>query len=88
MENYRALDNLCMDGSGVFTFVQTEVPPLINDTLEFAGIKKEDIDWFIFHQPNRFMLQKLADRIGIPREKVFMDIVEKLWQSKRCVYSC
>lgn len=74
--NYRCLDNLRMDGSQVFSFVQTAVPPLIHETLDYAGLTVDDIDWYIFHQPNKFMLQKLADRIGIPRDKVFMNIVE------------
>ncbi|WP_391572842.1 3-oxoacyl-ACP synthase III family protein [Cohnella sp.] len=74
--NLRCLDNLKMDGTSVFNFVQTDVPPMLCETLDYAGLKKEDIDWYLFHQPNKFMLQKLAERIGIPREKVFMNIVE------------
>lgn len=73
--NLRSKDNLTMDGTGVFTFVQTDVPPLILETLKDAGLSREDIDWYIFHQPNRFMLQKLADKLEISRDKVFMNIV-------------
>ena len=74
--NFRSLDNLRMNGSDVFTFVQTEVPPLIEETLKFAGQRKEDIDWYLFHQPNKFMLRKLAEKLGVPYEKVPMNIVE------------
>ena len=74
--NFRSLDNLKMDGTAVFNFVQTDVPPLIEEILEYSGNHKDDIDWFLFHQPNKFMLQKLADRIGVPRDKVLMNIVE------------
>jgi 3-oxoacyl-[acyl-carrier-protein] synthase III len=74
--NLRSLDNLKMEGSEVFTFVQTQVPPLIDETLNFAERRKEDIDWFLFHQPNKFMLKKLAEKLGIPYEKVPMNIVE------------
>jgi 3-oxoacyl-[acyl-carrier-protein] synthase-3 len=66
-----------MDGSAVFQFVQTEVPPLIAETYSAWDWNIEGTDYFFFHQPNRFMLQKLADRCGIPREKMPMDIVEK-----------
>ncbi|MHC1773550.1 MAG: ketoacyl-ACP synthase III [Flexilinea sp.] len=74
--NLRALDNLTMNGSDVFTFVQTEVPPLIEETVTYAGKTKSEIDWFLFHQPNKFMLKKLAERLGVPYEKVPMNIVE------------
>ena len=74
--NLRALDNLKMDGAEVFNFVQTKVPPMIQEAFEEAGCKIEDIDYFLFHQPNKFMLEKLADKAGIPREKVFMNVVE------------
>ena len=75
--NYRSLDNLKMNGAEIFSFVQTEVPPMIRETLEYAGIGKEYVEWYLFHQPNRFMLQKLVDRIGVPREKAPMNVVEK-----------
>lgn len=74
--NLRSLDNLKMNGSEVFTFVQTEVPPLIEETIEYAKLSKESIEYFLFHQPNKFMLKKLAEKIGVPYEKVPMNIVE------------
>ncbi|PWW08316.1 3-oxoacyl-[acyl-carrier-protein] synthase-3 [Paenibacillus cellulosilyticus] len=74
--NLRSLDNLKMDGSEVFTFVQTEVPPLIEETLKLADQDKEHIDWFLFHQPNKFMLKKLAEKLEVPYEKVPMNVVE------------
>lgn len=74
--NFRSKDNLRMDGSGVFNFVQVDVPPLIEDLLRTAGVGIEEIDYFLFHQPNRFMLQKLAEKMSIPFEKVPSNIVE------------
>lgn len=67
--NYRSLDNLVMKGDEVFNFVQVEVPPMINELLKRASLEKNKVDYYMFHQPNRFMLQKLADKLGIPREK-------------------
>lgn len=74
--NKRCLDNLHMDGAEVFNFVQTKVPPMIESMLTEYGIQKKDIDYFLLHQPNKFMLQKLADKLGIPYERAFMNIVE------------
>lgn len=82
--NLRSLDNLKMDGSGVFAFVQMEVPPTIDEIMEFSGCIKEEIDYFLFHQPNRFMLQKLADKLGVPIGKMPMNIVENFGNSSGC----
>ena len=79
--NLRSLDNLSMKGSEVFTFAQTEVPPLIDDTLAYAGWSKEETELFLLHQPNRFMLRKLAERMGVPYEKVPMNLVENFGNS-------
>ncbi len=74
--NFRSLDNMHMDGSAVFNFVQTKVPPLIQSVFKNTGYSVDDIDYFLFHQPNKFMLQKLAEKIGIPFEKLPMNLVE------------
>ena len=74
--NFRSQDNLVMKGDEVFNFVQREVPPMIENLLHVAGSSKDRVDWYMFHQPNRFMLHKLADKLGIPREKMPSNIVE------------
>ena len=79
--NFRSLDNLRMDGSAVFNFVQTEVPPLIADLMDFSGKSDADIRAYAFHQPNKFMLEKLADKLGVEYEKVPMDVVERFGNS-------
>lgn len=74
--NFRSLDNLVMKGDDVFNFVQREVPPMIEELLSTAGVSKEQVDYFMFHQPNKFMLNKLADKLQVPREKMPSNIVE------------
>ncbi len=77
----KSRDELWMDGSKVFNFVQKEVPSLIEEILDYAKVSKEDIDWYLFHQPNKFMMQKLADKMGVPWEKMPMNIVENFGNS-------
>lgn len=72
---------LNMDGTAVFNFVQREVPVLLEDLFTYAGKNKQEIDYYLFHQPNRFMLQKLAEKIEVPEEKVFMSLVERYGNS-------
>ncbi len=70
-----------MDGSGVFNFVQKEVPPMISQIAETSGHIMDEFDYFFFHQPNKFMLQKLATAIGVPFNKVPMNVTEKYGNS-------
>ncbi|GHU80006.1 putative 3-oxoacyl-[acyl-carrier-protein] synthase 3 [Bacteroidia bacterium] len=74
--NFRSLENLVMKGDEVFNFVQTKVPPMIEELLKTTGKAANEIDYYFFHQPNKFMLNKLADKIGVPREKMPSNVVE------------
>ena len=74
--NFRSKDNLVMQGDEVFNFVQREVPPMIEHLFEQSGVDRNDVDWYMFHQPNKFMLHKLADKLGIPHDKMPANIVE------------
>jgi 3-oxoacyl-[acyl-carrier-protein] synthase-3 len=74
--NFRSQNNLVMDGAAVFNFAQVEVPPMIEELLGSVKGELEDIDMFLFHQPNRFMLQKLAEKLRIPSHKMPVNIVE------------
>ena len=74
--NFRSKNNLVMQGDDVFNFVQCEVPPMIEHLYEQSGVDRNEVDWYMFHQPNKFMLHKLADKLGIPHEKMPANIVE------------
>lgn len=79
--NLRSLDNLIMKGDDVFNFVQREVPPMIMHLMDISATHVDDIDWYMFHQPNKFMLNKVADAINVPREKMPANIVENFGNS-------
>lgn len=74
--NFRSKNNLVMQGDDVFNFVQREVPPMIEHLYEQSGVSRNEVDWYMFHQPNKFMLHKLADKLGIPHDKMPANIVE------------
>lgn len=74
--NFRSKNNLVMQGDDVFNFVQREVPPMIEHLYEQSGVDRNEVDWYMFHQPNKFMLHKLADKLGVPHEKMPANIVE------------
>jgi len=79
--NLRAKDHLRMDGTAVFNFVQMEVPPMVESLHAFAGVSLTAVDYFICHQANRFMLQKLADKLKIPYAKMPSNVVEHFGNS-------
>lgn len=74
--NLRAKDHLRMDGTAVFNFAQVEVPPMIESLMQFARVDINQVDWFLFHQPNKFMLQKLCDKMKVPYAKMPSNVVE------------
>ena len=61
---------LHMDGAGIFNFTIKRVPPLIRDTLAFANLTVDDIDWYLFHQSNRFIMKHLAKKCGLPEQRL------------------
>lgn len=69
-------NNLYMDGKAIFNFTAFQVPPLIKKTMEKNNMKIENIDLFIFHQANKFMLDTVRKRCGIPENKFFIEIEE------------
>lgn len=60
---------LHMEGSSVFAFTLNKVPLCITQLLEASGLAMEQIDYFVFHQANAFMLEALRKKIGIPHER-------------------
>jgi 3-oxoacyl-[acyl-carrier-protein] synthase III len=57
--------SLYMDGISVFNFALKRIPPLLNDVLTERRWKREEVDLFLLHQANAFMLKNLAKRFNI-----------------------
>lgn len=64
-------DYLNMDGQEIFVFTLTKVPKMMKDALMKNELQKEDIDLFIFHQANKYMLEHLRKKLKIEEEKFF-----------------
>ena len=58
-----------MNGSEIFNFTIEAVPPLIEDTVKKNDISFEEVDSFIFHQANKFMLSYLRKKLKIEESK-------------------
>jgi 3-oxoacyl-[acyl-carrier-protein] synthase-3 len=72
--NTRSLQNMYMNGVGVFHFAISTVPGAIRNLLEKASLKMDDIDLFLFHQSNKYMLDYLMKKLKIPAEKMLFYI--------------
>jgi 3-oxoacyl-[acyl-carrier-protein] synthase-3 len=59
-----------MNGPNIFNFSIKRVPTVIQDTLDLAGLAKEDVDYYILHQSNQFIMRHLTKKLGIPEAKV------------------
>lgn len=70
----RSPRDLYMNGADVFTFTIKEVPGAVSALLERAGLQHDDVDHYIFHQANGFMLEHLRKRIKIPAEKFVVSL--------------
>ena len=74
--NIRSEENLFMSGGDVFSFTLEKVPEAVQKVLTTNNLYMSDIDFFVFHQANGFMLSHLKDKINIP-DKKFPIVMEK-----------
>ncbi len=62
---------LHMEGTGVFYFGLKTIPAMIKEVLIKEKMKLEEIDLFIFHQANLFLIGTVCNKLNIPENKVF-----------------
>ncbi|MFZ4725959.1 MAG: 3-oxoacyl-ACP synthase III family protein [Paludibacter sp.] len=59
-----------LDGSSVFTFGISKAPQSVNALIEHFSIDKDEVDYFVFHQANMLMNEKIRTKLKLPEEKV------------------
>ena len=64
-------DYLYMNGSEIFNFTQNAVPKLVDNVLLKNNLVKSDIDLFILHQANKYMLNFLRKKMKIEESKFY-----------------
>lgn len=72
--NIKGDDYFYMDGEAIFNFTIERVPKLIDDTLSRNKLQKDDIDLFVFHQANKFMLNTIRKVCGISKDKFYINL--------------
>ena len=69
-------DYLYMNGGAIFNFTLDAVPEMMSRVLVKNGIEKEEIDYFIFHQANKFMLNTIRTVCSLSKEKFYVNLTE------------
>lgn len=72
--NVRSPANLYMNGPEIFIFTLKAVPAAVAELLRKSNKELADIDYFIFHQANKFMLDRLRNKLKIPESKFFINL--------------
>lgn len=67
-------DHLYMNGSEIFNFTLEAVPPLVKQTLINNNVASDDVDLYVFHQANKFMLNTIRKVCDIPKEKFYINL--------------
>ena len=65
-----------MNGRAVYVFACRVVPEVLTEALDNAGLGVDDVDWLLLHQANIRIMEIVADRLGIPREKIITNLNE------------
>ena len=74
--NRRSPQNLYMNGAAIFNFTLEVVPDCVAKLLARTGKRADDIDLFVFHQANRFMLEHLRRKLKLPSEKFYINLAD------------
>ncbi|WP_257765310.1 ketoacyl-ACP synthase III [Burkholderia glumae] len=67
--NVRTDEHLYMNGAEVMAFSLAEVPRAADRLLERACLTRDDVDCFVLHQANRFMLEALRKKMKVPEDR-------------------
>jgi 3-oxoacyl-[acyl-carrier-protein] synthase-3 len=67
-------EKITMAGAETFRFAVNAMGDACLSVLAKAGMTPDQVDLFVPHQANLRIIEKAADRIGLPREKVFLNV--------------
>lgn len=73
-DNVYSDNHLYMNGPEVFNFTSEVVPDFTKDIIKKNNLNIDDIDQFVFHQANAYMLNFMRKRLKIASENFFIDL--------------
>lgn len=69
-------DYLYMNGGAIFNFTLDAVPAMMKDILVKNELSKDDIDFYVFHQANKFMLNTIRKVCMLPKDKFYVNLAD------------
>jgi 3-oxoacyl-[acyl-carrier-protein] synthase-3 len=69
-------DYLYMNGGAIFNFTLDAVPAMMKDILAKNKLEKDEVDYFVFHQANKFMLNTIRKVCVLPKDKFYVNLSE------------
>ncbi len=73
----RSKDELKMHGPGIFSFAIDRIPHTVEELLQKNGKTRDDIGCYVFHQANKYMLDKLCDLCELDAGRFFNNILNR-----------
>ena len=86
--NCRTLEHLLMDGAEIFNFSIKVEPQSVSELLDYANLGPGAVDYFVFHQANRYILGNIAKRLKLDPAKVPMRTVEQYGNQSSASIPC
>lgn len=70
-------DHLYMHGGNVFNFTADVVPDMVEKLMAKSGLQQDEVDLWVFHQANKYMINYLRKLLDIDKDKfyIFMEKV-------------
>ena len=69
-------DYLYMNGSAIFNFTLEAVPAMMKDILTKNNMTPDDVEYYVFHQANKFMLNTIRKVCVLPKDKFYVNLEE------------
>ena len=67
-------NKIYMNGSNVFLFTLNKVKECFDQILVKSKLEKSKVDFFIFHQASKFVLENLVRKVGIDKKKNIINL--------------
>lgn len=73
----RSLEQIKMNGPGIFSFAIDRVPPTVEELLQKSGKSRDEIGCYVFHQANKYMLDRLRELCNLEEKNYFNNVMER-----------
>lgn len=70
----KTVGHLRMEGKEVFKHAVVNIASVMDEVMQMANVKPDDIDWFVPHQANRRILDSTAKKLGLAEDRIVLTL--------------